>query len=110
MSNRTKRWVRGIIEAIIHGGSSGVVSTFTVTVLDSGDWSPMTHFGKFMTLLGSTFSANGILRMCQYLNNNPLPPEGDTITFVKDGHEVVTTQTVSLNPLSKVILPNRPKP
>lgn len=99
MTNRTRKWIRGGLEVIIHGGTSALIAA--LVSLKTGDTA---WFSKaFWTSVGAQFLGNGGLRFLQWWNNNPMPPEGDSTIIGKEGQPLVPTPMISLNPLAKVI-------
>ncbi len=63
-------WIRGLIAAIVSGGSSAVVSGVTVTTMDPE------HFKggyEMLSLMGILFVVNGAMGMFLYLKQKPVP-------------------------------------
>jgi hypothetical protein len=94
MTNSTRKWIRGGIEVLIHGGTSAVISSLTAAGVAPNVFPPMS--ANFFKMMGSGFLFNGGLRLAQWWNNNPLPPETDTAA------PFYQASTISLNPLAKV--------
>jgi len=92
MSNKTRKWLRGGIEVLIHGGTSALIASFVAWKVGTPIWS-----STFWTSVEAQFFGNGMVRFLQWWNNNPLPPTDDSNPpFVGE------PQKISLNPLAKV--------
>ena len=102
LGNRTKKWLRGGLEILIHGGWAAVVSSISAAMVDQDHFA----FGTaaFFKMMLAGFIGNGGLRFAQYMMNNPLPPEGDSTPPIPG----IPVPSISLNPLAKVqtMLPN----
>lgn len=97
MNNKTRKWIRAGVETFIHGGTAAVTSSATAGFIDPKDW----HVGSSnqLKLAGIGFLLNGGIRLFQWWNNNPLPPEDDTAPPVIGAAPL---PMISINPLSKV--------
>lgn len=91
MTNKTRKWVRGGVEVLIHGGTSALIAAVIAYVQKKG----MT-WKEFEAALTFQFLGNGALRFLQWWNNNPIPPD-DTDPGIGE------PQKISMNPLSKVV-------
>lgn len=98
MTNKTRRWVRGGIEVLIHGGTSAIIAAIVSAMQHKKDFS----WSSFGTSLGFQFLGNGGVRFMQWWNNNPLPPDDDTGFKDAAGIPLATQPQISLSPLSKV--------
>ncbi len=97
MSNSTRKWIRGAIEILVHGGAAAAIVGIGTFTNDDISW----HLWWRIVL--TSFIGNGGLRFAQYFANNPLPPAGDTGMVQQDGAPITTPPAqISLNPLSKV--------
>jgi len=93
LSNKQRKWIRGGLEILIHGGTSAIIAGM-VGVQQNGGWifaSP-----DFWKMVSAQFIGNGLLRFFQYFAANPLPPEET------DSPIPVEKQVISMNPLNKV--------
>ncbi len=67
-------WIRGIVSAVI-GGGSGAVSAGFGTVLS--DWKDPDHFalqpGHLFETMGICFAFTGFLALMTFLHNHPIP-------------------------------------
>lgn len=73
------RWAYGLIAAFIWGGASAVTSALTASVLAPETFNTGNQIQALLTLMGVTFTVNGLLSMFLYLRQAPLP-EWDHIT------------------------------
>lgn len=80
MKNNTQRWLKGIVSALIQGGSGAVVSTITGAVIDPDKLNPMTQTLHFFELGTSVFLVTGILHIMMFLQQHPVPDDGTTFT------------------------------
>ncbi len=96
MSPTTRKWLRGAIEILVHGGAAALVVGFTTYSMDI-------TWAQWRQVLLASFMGNGGLRFVQYFVNNPLPPAVET-GFVDASGKAITTPApiVSLSPFSKV--------
>lgn len=65
-------WLQSIIAAFISGGASAITAAFTVSQQDPKDY----YIGstKFWMLGISVFVVSGIVSVCAFLKQSPLPP------------------------------------
>lgn len=92
MTNRTRKWLRGGIEILIHGGASALVAGL-ISVQQSGGWFFASK--QFWQIVVAQFAVSGLLRFFQFLSTHPLPEE----------------ETISLNPMAKdAVAPDEKKP
>lgn len=94
MTNQTKKWIRGGLETLIHGGASALSGGSAASMIDPKDFSMFSS--NQLKMAGACFLVNGGIRFMQWLAQNPLPPDDDA--------------TVTLNPLSPTVKPPEPKP
>lgn len=64
-------WLRGLFAAFVSGGSSAVVSGFTVSLMDPKDYG--FRAGKVYALMGTMFLVNGIMGAMMFLRSKPVP-------------------------------------
>ncbi len=103
-------WLRGLVAAIVSGGSAAVVSGVTVSTIDPDKFGGGAHM---LSLMGILFVTNGAMGMFLYLKQKPLPDlkevstkrEGLEVAGVPVGPVKVTTTETHAEPLA----PN-PKP
>lgn len=98
MSNKTRKWLRGMIETIVHGGASAVVASISAANIAPADFSLGTNPQNFFKMAVFAFLVNGGLRFFQYWANHPLPDEETT-----PSSPVIETPKISLSPLEKVV-------
>lgn len=78
MKTNTQRWLKGLFSALIQGGAGAVVSTGTTSVIDPGQFNPMTQTWHFAELAFAVFVITGGLHMFMFLSQHPLPDDGTT--------------------------------
>ena len=96
MTNKTRKWIRSMMEILIHGGCAAIISSITAATVDNVQFALFSH--GFWKMLAASFTANGALRFFQFWQANPLPPESDS-TPPFAGIEQLK---ISLNPIAKV--------
>lgn len=69
MTNRARKWARGLAAATINGLASGVV----LIVVDPLSFNLQAGFTKLATASGLL----GLLGLANYLKQSPLPPDDD---------------------------------
>lgn len=71
-------WIRGLLAALIGGGSSAVSGGIVVSAYDPKDF----NFGdaKIFKVMGFMFVFNAVLSMFMYLKQHPLPDVVTTVT------------------------------
>jgi hypothetical protein len=99
MTNQTRKWIRGGLEAFITGATASISAAVGVSVIDPGNWGATT---KSIKLMGVTALISGGFKFVHWWNTNPLPPEGDTGQILADAGSLVPQPVISLNPLAKV--------
>lgn len=100
LSNRNRKWLRGGIEVLIHGGTAAIIAAIIQHQTDHKD---IFFFGiSFWTAVWMQFIGSGLLRLVQWLHNNPLPAEGDTNMMDSKGKMMLAPTQISLNPLNQV--------
>jgi hypothetical protein len=95
MKNRTRKWLRGGIETLIHGGCASFITGLTAPSIIGQTWLPF-FSPEWWKMITVSFAANGGVRFFQWWSNNPLPPDDTDPPFPG------MSQQISLNPLSKV--------
>jgi len=88
MSTQMRKWLRGGLEAFIHGGASAVTAGASVNIVEPGKWGASL---KTLELAGVCFLVSGSLRFFQWLSMNPLPTD-DSVS-------------VNINPLKPTLQP-----
>lgn len=85
MNNSTRRWLYGLGSAMIGGGSSAVTSGLTSMGFapDKFNLANAKGIWDLIGLMLANFVVSGVLSAFFYLRQSPLPPEGDTVTFLK---------------------------
>lgn len=63
-------WIRGVIGAVISGGAASIASGISVTALDKS------HDINTLEVMGLTFLVSGVVSLAKYLEQHPLPEEG----------------------------------
>jgi len=66
-------WFYGSVGAMIGGGSSAVVSSFTAIALTPAQYNLHDQFTPTMKLFAVCFIVNGIVSLCLWLKQRPVP-------------------------------------
>lgn len=74
-------WFYGLGSAFVSGGSSAVISGFTVNMIDPSHFN--VHNTSFYAVVGAMFLSNGIMGAILFLRQKPLPDMKTTVTTVK---------------------------
>jgi len=75
-----KLWLYGSVGALIGGGSSAVVSSFTAIALTPKEYNLNAEITTTLKLFGTCFLANGLISLFLWLKQRPVPelePEDD---------------------------------
>jgi hypothetical protein len=87
MTERTRKWVKGIIAAFVGGGASAITSGITGMGFapDKFNLSDLKGTGSLLGLMAANFLVSGILSVTFYLRQSPVPPDstGNTEMFSK---------------------------
>jgi len=68
-------WLRGLISAVISGGTSAITGSLVVGGTDPEHYNFTT--GKFWVLTGSLFGASALVSLAKFLQTQPLPAADD---------------------------------
>lgn len=77
MLSTTRKWLHGLIAALIGGGASAVVAGVSVSAIKPADFNFAGQIIPTIELMGILFVVNGVLSAFAYLKQSPLPPEPD---------------------------------
>lgn len=89
MTNKTRKWLHGLVAAIIGGGAGAVTSGLTSMGFapDKFNLSDVNGIFRLLGLVGANFIVSGIFSMMFYLRQAPLPDAGDTDISTKPPNE-----------------------
>lgn len=83
-------WFKGMIAAFV-GGGAGAVSNGFGNMLVAPDQFNLSHPGKLLESIATSFVVSGVVTMMAYLHQSPVPQERTTITqTVTEGGAVAT--------------------
>lgn len=71
--NPVARWANGLIGGFIGGGSSGVISGWTASMLAPDKFNTGEQRDALLMLMGTTFVVSGIVSALLFLKQHPLP-------------------------------------
>lgn len=77
---RWETWAQGLLAAFIGGGSSAIVASVTVAMIDPQKFNLGSQLGHFFELAGTVFITSGVLSAASYLKQSPLPAP-DVMTY-----------------------------
>lgn len=105
MKNKTRKWIRGGFEILIHGLTAGLGGMVAAWLNDHEHFSLIANPKKALSMLGTGFALNGGIRFFQYWASNPLPPCDDSTPTIAGA-----VPQLGLSPLSQVqpLTPKQP--
>ena len=74
MNNGLRLWLRGLLAALITGGSSGVTSALGANLVAPETFTLADGVGKTLALAGMVAGVSAVNGVAAYLKQSPLPP------------------------------------
>lgn len=68
-------WLRGLLAAVIGGGASGVTASIGASVIAPAQFNLTGGLHATLQLMGLCFVLNGLLSMCFFLKQSPIPKD-----------------------------------
>ena len=90
-----KKWLYGLVAAIIGGGAGSITAAFSATVIDPGSFNVHGGLHHILELMGVTFVMSGLLHAAGYLAQSPLPAETTIVTTTATDTVTITKEKAS---------------